>query len=84
VQTLSADLDIPLPCLFFLLPSSKQALLVPAIEEPFVSLAKLEAMATIAIVLLHCLTLELVAPVLVVLLISSTFFYSLSNSYPKQ
>jgi len=47
------------------------------------SLAKLEAMAVVAVVFFYFSTLELVAPILVALLASSLLFCSLSNSYLK-
>jgi len=65
VQTLPADLSIPSSYLFSLLLLLEQALLVPAIERSSVSLAKLETIATIVIMPLHCLILEPGAPVLI-------------------
>ena len=50
VQTLSADLDILLPHLFSLLFSSEQILLIP-VAKSLTSLAKLEAVAIIVLVL---------------------------------
>jgi len=60
----------------------KQALPVPIAEELFVSLAKLEAVAVVAIVLLNCFALESEASVLsFLLLIFLHLSYSSSNSY---
>jgi len=81
VETLPTNLDIPSSHLSSPLFLSEQALLVPTVERPPVSSAKLKAVAIIAVMPLHCSTLE---PVALVLIFPSTFLlpsYSLSNFY---
>ena len=83
MQILLSVEGVPLSYLFFPLPPLEQVLLEPAIEAPFISLAKLEAMAIVALIP-HYFVLE---PVHSVLIISSVFLppsYSSSNSYPMQ
>ena len=80
-QTLLVDLDILLPHFFFLLLLLEQVLLKSTIEEPLISLTKLEAVASIAIVPSSCSVLKPVVSTLVASSISSLFSYSLFNSY---
>ena len=75
VQILPTNLGIPLLYLFFLSLLLEQALLVPTVES-LASLAKLEAVAFVAIIPLCCSTLESVAFALIVLLIFFSLFYS--------
>ena len=84
VQTLSIDLGVLL--LYSFSPPSplEKILLEPAIKEPLVSLAKLEAMVFVAIVLLCCSTLEPVASTLVVLLTFLPPFCFFSSFYLMQ
>jgi len=69
VQTLSADSDMPLLCLFSPLLSLEQVLSVPTIE-PLVSLAKLEVVTIVVFVSLDCFALEPMVPALIALSIS--------------
>jgi len=82
-QTLPTDLGIPLPCLFSLLLLLEQILSVSAVE-PLTSLAKLETMAIIAIVLLDCSILKPKLYCLIIPSISFLLFHFLSSFYPKQ
>ena len=59
VQTLLADSDMPLPYLFSLLSPLEQALSAPTVEDSLVSSAKLEAMASAAIISLYYFALVL-------------------------
>jgi len=60
----------------------EQVLLEPAIEKILVFLAKLEAVAFVAVMFSDCLVLELVAFALVTLSTSLFLSYSPSNFYP--
>ena len=84
IQILPADLGILSLHLFFLSLPLEQALLVPTIKKPLVSLAKLEAVVSITIVLLCCSTLELVIPALFALSIFLFLTYFPFSSYLKQ
>ena len=81
VQILPADSGILLPHLFFQFFSLEKVLSEPAVEKPLISLAKLEAVAFVAIVLSNYLTLELVAYVPIIFLTSSLLSCSPSSSY---
>jgi len=82
VQTLPTDSGVPLLYLFFLLPLLEQTLLVSAVKELLIFLARPEAMALIAVVPLAGFVLELELCCLIVPSTSSLLFYSPSNSHP--
>ena len=84
VQILSANLGILLLHLFSQLPSSEQALLVPIVEVPSVSSAKLETIAIFAWMSLCYLTSEPVDQAFFTLLVFLSLVYFLSSSYLMQ
>jgi len=82
MQTLPANLDIPLLHWFSQLPPLEQPLLAPAVKS-FTFLAIPEAVVSVICVPLVSFTLEPKLHYLVTLSISSLFSYSPSNSYPN-
>ena len=81
VLTLPVNLGLQQLHSSFQLPLLEQALLVPTVMKPTVSLAKLEAVTVVAIVPCCYFALELEPHCLFFLSIFPHLFYSLSNSY---
>ena len=84
VQTLLSNWGAPLLHSFSPLLLLEQAQLMPAIEKFLVFLAKLETVAFVAIMPLHCSTLEPIPYSLFFPLTSLLLFYFPSSSYSKQ
>jgi len=70
VQTLPSVESMPSLYLFSLLPLLELVLFEPAVEAFFAFLAKLEAVAIVAVVFLGCFALELVLYCLFILLVT--------------